>query len=87
MSFSSPVTVRYFASLRELLGASESVELASATTLGQLRDALIARGGRHAEALARGRALRCALNQVMADEATPVPAGAEVAFFPPVTGG
>jgi sulfur-carrier protein len=31
--------------------------------------------------------LRCALNQVMADETTPVPDGAEVAFFPPVTGG
>jgi molybdopterin synthase sulfur carrier subunit len=81
------ITVRYFASLRESLGASESVSIADGTTLGQLRDALIARGGRHAEALARGRALRCALNQVMADEATPVPAGAEVAFFPPVTGG
>jgi len=81
------ITVRYFASLRESLGASESVSIADGTTLGQLRDALIAGGGRHAEALARGRALRCALNQVMADEATPVPAGAEVAFFPPVTGG
>ena len=87
MPSTSTVTVRYFASLRELLGASETVELAPATTLVQLRDALIGRGGRHAEALARGRALRCALNQVMADEATPVPAGAEVAFFPPVTGG
>ena len=81
------VTVRYFASLREALGASEAVTIAAGTTLGQLRDALIARGGAHADALARGRALRCALNQVMADEATPVPAGAEVAFFPPVTGG
>jgi len=89
MSTPHTITVRYFASLREALGASEAVDLAAAgaTTLGQLRDALIARGGRHAEALARGRALRCALNQVMADEATPVPAGAEVAFFPPVTGG
>ena len=81
------ITVRYFASLREALGASESVELAVGQTLAQLRDALLARGGRHAEVLSRGRALRCALNQVMADEATPVPAGAEVAFFPPVTGG
>lgn len=83
----SSITVRYFASLREVLGPSEAVEVAEGSTLGALRDALIARGGRHAEALARGRALRCALNQVMADEATPVPAGAEVAFFPPVTGG
>ena len=81
------ITVRYFASLREALGTSETVELAADTTLGQLRDALVARGGRHGELLARGRALRCALNQVMADESTPVQAGAEVAFFPPVTGG
>lgn len=81
------ITVRYFASLRERLGASETVVITAGTTLGQLRDALIARGADHADALARGRALRCALNQVMADEATPVPAGAEVAFFPPVTGG
>lgn len=81
------ITVRYFASLREALGPSESVEIAEGSTLGALRDALIARGGAHAEVLARGRALRCALNQLMADEATPVPAGAEVAFFPPVTGG
>jgi molybdopterin synthase sulfur carrier subunit len=81
------ITVRYFASLREALGGSETVTIAAGTTLGQLRDALIARGSAHAEALARGRALRCALNQVMADEATPVPTGAEVAFFPPVTGG
>jgi len=81
------VTVRYFASLREALGPSETVPLAGGTTLGQLRDALIAQGGRHGEVLARGRALRCALNQVMADEATPLPDGAEVAFFPPVTGG
>ncbi len=81
------VQVRYFASLREALGPGESIELPAGSTLGGLRDALIARGGSHAQALARGRALRCALNQVMADEATPVPTGAEVAFFPPVTGG
>ncbi len=81
------VQVRYFASIRETLGPGESVELAAGSTLGALRDALIARGGSHAEALARGRALRAALNQVMADESAAVPDGAEVAFFPPVTGG
>jgi molybdopterin converting factor small subunit len=36
------ITVRYFASLREALGASEPVSIADGTTLGQLRDALIA---------------------------------------------
>jgi molybdopterin synthase sulfur carrier subunit len=81
------VRVRYFASLREALGAAETVDLPAGSTLAQLREALIARGGAHAQALARGRALRCALDQVMADEATPVHDGAEVAFFPPVTGG
>jgi molybdopterin synthase sulfur carrier subunit len=81
------ITVRYFASLREALGAQESVTVEPGTTLGALRDALIARGGVHAEQLARGRALRCALDQVMADESRTIGDGAEVAFFPPVTGG
>ena len=81
------VHVRYFASLREALGPGETVELPAPATLAALRDALMARGGRHAEVLDRRRAVRCALNQVMADEAATVADGAEVAFFPPVTGG
>ena len=81
------VQVRYFASLREALGAQESVALPTGSTLGALRDQLIASSPRHAEALARGRALRGAVNQAMADENSAVPDGAEVAFFPPVTGG
>lgn len=81
------IHVRYFASLREALGPGETVELPAPATLGALRDALMARGGRHAEALERKRAVRCALNQVMADESAALTDGAEVAFFPPVTGG
>jgi molybdopterin synthase sulfur carrier subunit len=81
------VQVRYFASLREALGPAEAVELAAGATLGALREALIARGGRHAEVLARGRAVRCSLDQRMADEVEALRDGAEVAFFPPVTGG
>ena len=81
------IQVRYFASLREALGPQELVPWAPGLTLGGLRDGLIARGGAHAKALARGRAVRCALGQVMAEEAAPVADGAEVAFFPPVTGG
>lgn len=81
------IQVRYFASLREQLGASETVPFEAGLTMGGLRDRLMARGEAHARALARDRAVRCALNQVMADEAAPVPDGAEVAFFPPVTGG
>lgn len=81
------IQVRYFASLREVLGSSESVDVAAGATLASLRDVLIARGGEHARCLARGRAVRCALDQVMADEAAALREGAEVAFFPPVTGG
>ncbi len=81
------VTVRYFASIREAIGqGSERVET-SAATLAALRDELIARGGAYTESLARGRAVRVALNQVMSDESAALADGAEVAFFPPVTGG
>jgi molybdopterin synthase sulfur carrier subunit len=81
------VRVRYFASLREALGGEETLDLPEGATVAGLRDALLARGGRHADVLARGRAVRCALNQVMSDEAATLADGAEVAFFPPVTGG
>jgi len=81
------IELRYFASLREALGARETLEVAAGTTLGALRDQLIARGGDHARCLARGRAVRSALDQVLADDAVALHDGAEVAFFPPVTGG
>ncbi len=84
------IELRYFAALREALGSGETLDWASAPaqpTLAALRDHLVARGGRHAEALARPRALRCALDQTLRDESAPVHDGAEVAFFPPVTGG
>ncbi|HAJ12117.1 MAG TPA: molybdopterin converting factor subunit 1 [Comamonadaceae bacterium] len=81
------ISVRYFASIREAVGqGSEAVET-SATTLGALRDELIARGGAYAASLARGRAVRMALNQALSDDAAALADGAEVAFFPPVTGG
>lgn len=84
------ITVKYFASIREALGlGSESIET-QASTLAALRDELILRGGAYAQALARGKTLRMALNQVMAADATALPHSAEsieVAFFPPVTGG
>ncbi|UDF34649.1 UNVERIFIED_ORG: MoaD/ThiS family protein [Shinella sp. XGS7] len=81
------ITVRYFAALREALGASETLDWRPGLSLGALRDELIARGDPHATALARGRALRCALNQQLSREDALIPDGAEVAFFPPVTGG
>jgi molybdopterin synthase sulfur carrier subunit len=81
------VIVKYFASIREAVGVSSEVLETQAATLEALRDELIARGGVHAQSLGRGRAVRVALNQVMSDEATALWDEAEVAFFPPVTGG
>ena len=80
------VNVRYFASIRESIGVSVEALDTAALTLAALRDELIARGGVHAESLARGRAVRMALNQLMCDETAALEEGAEVAFFPPVTG-
>ncbi|MEO8021966.1 molybdopterin converting factor subunit 1 [Polaromonas sp.] len=81
------VTVKYFASVREAIGqGSEQVDT-TATSLSGLRDELIARGPAYAQALARGKSVRMALNQVMSDESTALSEGCEVAFFPPVTGG
>lgn len=81
------VTVRYFASIREAIGqGTESLDT-SARDLAALRDELIARGPSHADALARGKAVRLALDQVMVNESTVLTDGCEVAFFPPVTGG
>jgi len=81
------VKVLYFASLREQVGTQgEDIELSSTTVAG-LREMLMARGGAWRQALAPGRALRAAVNQEIAQPATPVKPGDEVAFFPPVTGG
>ncbi|MBI2744050.1 MAG: molybdopterin converting factor subunit 1 [Burkholderiales bacterium] len=81
------VNVKYFASIRESVGTGSEPLQTTATTLGALRDELIGRGGAHAQSLARGRAVRVALNQVMSGEDAALTEGCEVAFFPPVTGG
>ncbi len=79
--------LRYFASLREALGPGETIDAGTARSVAELREALIARGGRFSEALQRGRLVRCAFNQRMCDESEALVEGAEIAFFPPVTGG
>jgi len=81
------VTVKYFASIREAVGVSSEFVETQTATLAALRDELIALGGAGSESLGRERAVRMALNQVMSDESALLVQGAEVAFFPPVTGG
>ncbi len=81
------VHIKYFASIREAVGSGAETLDTSTLTVAALRDQLIARGGAYAESLARGRAVRVALNQTLSDESAALAEGAEVAFFPPVTGG
>lgn len=92
MREASTLVVRlvYLARLRETFGTpGESVALpASPTvTVEQVLGVLRARGGAFATELAPGRALRVAVNHEVARLDTPVFADAEVALFPPVTGG
>jgi molybdopterin synthase sulfur carrier subunit len=81
--------LRFFASLREGLGlAGESVTTPpEVKTIADLREFLAQRGNPWAEVLASTKIIRCALNQEMVADSTALVEGAEVAFFPPVTGG
>ncbi|MDY6814494.1 MAG: molybdopterin converting factor subunit 1 [Pseudomonadota bacterium] len=81
------LTVRFFARLREELD-TESLKLRASPdlTAGDILAQLTARGGPWAR-LQGDQPVMIAVNQVMAKPSTPVKAGDEVAFFPPVTGG
>jgi sulfur-carrier protein len=81
------IKLRFFAALREALDTSELEVDTAVSTIGELRVELCARGPKWAEVLARGRPVRASLDQVMVDEGATLAEGAEVAFFPPVTGG
>ena len=82
------VKVRFFASLKEQLG-QDSMEVEaefSPATVAGLR-AYLCSDPVVAKVFEQAGRLRAAVNQDMADDNTPVPERAEVAFFPPVTGG
>ena len=79
--------VLYFARLRERFECGEETVEFDGSTVGALVAALVARGGVWADELAEGRAFRIAVNQDLATPDTVVTDHAEVAIFPPVTGG
>ncbi len=83
------VTVLYFAQLREAVGRDrETLDLPpEVVTVGALRQWLVGRGSPWTEAFTGIRRIRAAVAQDMAREETLLAEGAEVAFFPPVTGG
>ena len=84
-----PLTVLYFAWLRERTGTSEErvTPPAGVRTVGDLIAWLTGQSPGHASAFANRRTVRCAVNQDFAEATTVLHPGDEVAFFPPVTGG
>jgi len=81
------IYLRYFASVREEIGMAQETIETHAPDLQSLRLELISKGDTYATALAGGKAIRMAMNQVVSEGNTRLLADAEVAFFPPVTGG
>jgi molybdopterin synthase sulfur carrier subunit len=82
------IRVLFFARFREELGiASEQIELDGLSSIGELLERLRERGDAWSRLFAEEQRVMMALNQEMADRETPLKAGDEVAFFPPVTGG
>jgi molybdopterin synthase sulfur carrier subunit len=83
------VTVLYFAALRERVGrAREECTLPPGVeTIDALRGWLMARGEPWADAFSALKSVRAAVDQSMAHGDARLHEGAEVAFFPPVTGG
>lgn len=80
---------RYFAWVRERVGVAEE-EIAPPASVGTVAD-LIAwlkqRGENYAAAFANEGVIRVALDRRHVKPGTPIAGAAEVAFFPPMTGG
>jgi molybdopterin synthase sulfur carrier subunit len=85
----APLTILYFAWLRERVGIAEETlsPPESVITAADLVIYLSGLDARHASAFKDRETVRCAVNQEFADPATVLRPGDEVAFFPPVTGG
>lgn len=81
--------ILYFARMREVFATpAEDVTLPeSVSTIADLLDWLRARGEPWSSELAAGKTFRVALNQEMASLDQALIEAAEVAIFPPVTGG
>jgi molybdopterin synthase sulfur carrier subunit len=81
--------VLYFAALRERVGRSdETVDVPDdVRAVGELQRWLAARGEPWTTAFAETRRVRAAVDQSMVGERAELHENAEVAFFPPVTGG
>lgn len=81
------INVLYFAWLRERIGHAREQVHSDARTPLELIAHLRKQGVQYDLALHDVSALRVSINHVLADFSDPIPDGAEVAFFPPMTGG
>lgn len=80
--------LHYFAWVREAIGKNEECrDLGGVATVGDVLAALERLGPAYADAFAEPARLRFALDQAMVGIDAPVSEGAELAIFPPVTGG
>lgn len=81
--------VRYFAWVRERVGKhEEDITLpADVRTVGQLMTWLAGRGEEYAYAFENPKVIRAAINRTHVRHDALLGAAAEVAFFPPMTGG
>jgi molybdopterin synthase sulfur carrier subunit len=79
------IRVQYFARYREALGLDGEQLSSEFSSLEQLRQHLLSRGG--VWAVLAEQNLMCARNQELCSLDEPLQAGDEVAFFPTVTGG
>lgn len=81
--------VLYFAWLRQHVGAAEETvdPPADVQTAAGLIEWLAARSAGHAAAFENRETVRIAIDQDFADAGDSIRGAAEVAFFPPVTGG
>ena len=81
------ISILYFANLADTLGKSEEkLSLEDGSTVGDLKNLLGERGDTWQNILKQS-STRCALNQSIAEDSNIIPDQAELAFFPPVTGG
>ncbi len=77
----------YFAWVREQIGLDEEAAPEGVSTVADLIEMLRSKGGGHAAALADETKLRFALDQLMVKSDAKLGSAAELAIFPPVTGG
>ncbi|OJU57209.1 MAG: molybdopterin converting factor subunit 1 [Alphaproteobacteria bacterium 62-8] len=83
------MTILYFAWLRQKIGVGEETMIVpdEVKTVADLIQLLQRRGPHYREAFADLARVRVAVDQEHTDFDTPITTAAEVAFFPPVTGG